>query len=305
MENVKYEILKSSTGLTFNIPVFLESSVDEMGVMVGFDGDITQMEEFCNFTYTQTGNTIQVYNSVHIESFRKYIDAVFTINWGDGTTSNLPSHNGGMLTSATKTYSSNGQYTITIFLESPWNKQNLKKTITIPKNTIIVNPFGTFSGFTIPYTNISGATQDYINDLDYTNVTGYTTFTYVSIGKSRIIEKKKYGVDGYTGVTSGTTSDGLIYYDYTIDNLNFRDYSDGYTMITGTTYGFTKDEVFNKMLTRNEHFLGFVDDPIIYSDIFVERGKQGVMENNLRLGEIDNVGELNVYGNGFFNIQKQ
>lgn len=305
MEKIKYEILKSSTGLTFQIPIFLESSVDEMGVMVGFDGDIRQLEEYCNFTYTQTGSTIQVYNTVHIENFKKYYDAVFTINWGDGTTSLLPVHTGNMLTSATKTYSSNGKYTISITLDSPWNKQKLDKIVTIPKDTTIINPFGTFSGFTIPYTNISGVTQDYINDLDYTNVTGNTTFTYVSIGKSRIIEKKLYGVDGYVGVTSGTTIDGLTYYDYTIDGLSYRDYSDGYTMITGTTTGYTREEVFNRMLTRDEHFLGFIDEPTIYSDIFVERGKQSVLENNLRLGEIDNVGELDVYGNGYFNIQKQ
>jgi hypothetical protein len=59
------------------------------------------------------------------------------------------------------------------------------------------------------------------------------------------------------------------------------------------------------MLTRNEHFLGFIDDPTVYSDIFVERGRQGVMEVNLRLGEIDNMSELDVYGNGFFKVKKQ
>jgi hypothetical protein len=59
------------------------------------------------------------------------------------------------------------------------------------------------------------------------------------------------------------------------------------------------------MITRNEHFLGFIDEPVIYSDIFVERGKQGVLEKSLRLSELDNTGELNIYGNGYFNIRKQ
>ena len=59
------------------------------------------------------------------------------------------------------------------------------------------------------------------------------------------------------------------------------------------------------MLTRNEHFIGFIDDPVVYSDIFVERGKLSIMENNLRLGEIENTGELEIYGDGFFKIQKQ
>jgi hypothetical protein len=83
------------------------------------------------------------------------------------------------------------------------------------------------------------------------------------------------------------------------------DYPNGYTMITGTTVGVPKEEVFNKMITRNEHFLGFIDEPTIYSDIFIERGKQSVMEKNLRLSEINNVGELEIYQNGFFSIKKQ
>jgi hypothetical protein len=76
-------------------------------------------------------------------------------------------------------------------------------------------------------------------------------------------------------------------------------------MITGNTSTFTKEDVINQMITRNEHFIGFIDDPTIYSDIFVERGKQGVMEKNLRLGEIDNMGEMNIYGNGYFKVRKQ
>lgn len=304
MGTIKHQILIYNTGLTFNLPVYLESTVDEMGVMVDFDGDISQVELFCNFSYTQTGSTVQVYNTIYIEKFKSYYDATFTLDWGDGTITSLPAHVGTPLTTATKTYTGTGVYNITISLDSPWTKQKLSKKVTIPMNTTVTNSLGTFSGFTIPYTILPGSI-DYLNDLDYTTGnTGNTSFTYVSIGGSRIIEKKLYGSNTYTGVTTGTTGD-LIYSGYTIDTLQYRDYSDGYTMITGTTSGFTKEEVFNSVLTRNEHFLGFVDEPTIYSDIFVERGKMGVMENNLRLGEIDNMKELDIYGNGFFNVRKQ
>jgi hypothetical protein len=76
-------------------------------------------------------------------------------------------------------------------------------------------------------------------------------------------------------------------------------------MITGTTVGYTKEEVFNAVLTRNEHFLGFIEEPTIYSDIFVERGKTTVMENNFRLGDVSNMVELTYYGGGYFTIKKQ
>ncbi len=175
---------------------------------------------------------------------------------------------------------------------------------------------------------LSGITQDYLNFYDsglYPNnititgqtstypYTGNTTFTYLGIGSSRIDEKKKYGSNVYEGTTTGTTTEGLKFTGYTISNtgdtkisvMYYRDFEDGYTLITGNTMNFLKEEIIDFMLTRNEHFLGFVEQPTVYSDVFVERGKQGVMEKNLRLGEIDNIGELNVYGNGFFKIKKQ
>jgi hypothetical protein len=109
---------------------------------------------------------------------------------------------------------------------------------------------------------------------------------------------------------------------YTIGNLSYLDATDGTTYvfgsvpnffadlpptgyITGNTTGYVTEYVINNMLTRNEHFLGFVEEPTIYSDVFIERGKQGVLENNLRLSEIENTGELEIYGNKFFKIKKQ
>jgi len=155
----------------------------------------------------------------------------------------------------------------------------------------------------------------------------------MGIGRSRINELKQYGTSSIPGMTTGKTADNIVWSGYTIDGLYYQDFPDDYTMITGsvpnhrygptsgytyeisgntyntvpylTTSGNTTEFVINNMLTRNEHFLGFIDDPTIYSDIFVERGRQGVMENNLRLGEIDNMSELDVYGNGYFNVKKQ
>ena len=145
-------------------------------------------------------------------------------------------------------------------------------------------------------------------------LTGYTGTTFLAVGGSRIEEKRKYGSTEYVGVTGGTTPDGLNYKDYIFtyvgetmgtQQLYYRDYEDGYTMITGNTSGFTKETIYDSILTRNEHFLGFVEQPTVYSDVFVERGKQGVMEVNLRLGEVDNMGELSVYSGGYFKVKKQ
>ena len=146
--------------------------------------------------------------------------------------------------------------------------------------------------------------------------TGNTTISYIGIGTSRLDEKRKYGTSsGYDSstFTYGNTEDGVAYtgytFTYTGSNTNatlyYRDRADGFTEIAGNTSGYTKEEVFQQVLTRNEHFLGFIEEPRVYSDIFVERGKQGVMEKTLRLSEIDNIGEIDVYGNGYFNVRKQ
>ena len=175
--------------------------------------------------------------------------------------------------------------------------------------------FGTISGFTIPgLTSPTGWTQDYLTDYGYSPYSGTSaTISYLGLGGSRLSELKKYGGTGYTQPVTGDTDSVGTYTAYTFTytgqtgttSLYYRDYDNGQTLITGTTSGFTKEEVFQHTLTRNEHFLGFVEQPQIYSDVFVERGKQGVMERNLRLGEIDNMGELDIYGNGYFKVKKQ
>lgn len=289
---------------SYDVPLFLESSADEMGVMVGFDGNMEQVEQICNFSYTQTGNTVQVYNTVDSSKVSEIHVVNFTVDWGDGTTGTLTTHTGTTLNSISKTFSTTGVKTIAISIDTPWMNFKTQKKVTVPSNITVADPMGTFSGFTVPYTTITGQTLDYLNDLDYTNNTGNTIFNYAAMGRSRIDEKKLYGSNTYSGITTGTTS-GIVYSAYTIDNLYYQDFADGVTTITGATSGFTKEEVFNLVLTRNEHFLGFIDEPTIYSDIFVERGKQGVLEKTLRLSEIDNTGEMEIYGNGYFNIRKQ
>lgn len=297
------EISESEAYDDFSIPIFLENTINDLGVLVGWDGQIEQVEQLCNFTYSGiTGSyIITISNSVNSDKLRKIIEQNFTIIWGDGTAGSIGSTEFSQAVHTYPTIPTGKTYEVTIFLESPWTSQKLTKSIFMPfKDTnTIENELGTFTGFTI-----TGGTfeQDYLNNLDiYTGQTTGNTFTYVAIGGSKIDQKKLYGSTGYTDDVIFTTG----YTQYVIDDFTYRDYPDGYTMITGSTIGVPKEEVYKDCITRNEHFLGFIDEPTIYSDVFVERGKQGVMEKNLRLSEIDNIGELEIYGNGYFNIKKQ
>lgn len=300
MEKNNYKILRIS-GTTYDLPIFLESEVDELGVMVGFDGEIEQLEQLCNFTYTANNLSLTIYNTASTNRLKKVIDADFEISWGDGTANTTI----GILEAKTHTYTVTGKTTVSIIMESPWGTFTTKKDIYLPLKQSNPTDLGSIT-FTIPYTT-TNYTQNYQNEYDYdtTNYTGTTTF--FALGKSRIIEKQTYG-SGFTGTTTGTTTisgDSFQYTGYTLDNLNYLDLSDGTTYISGNTVNFVDETEFVKKLTRNEHYLGFINEPIIYSDIFVERGKMGVSEFNLRLSEIDNLGELEIYGNGFFNVKKQ
>lgn len=305
MEKNYHKILKTTTGVTYNLPVYLDSTAYEMGGMVGFDGDITQVEQLVNFHYEYvSGNTIKLYNTVNRDILKIIKDETFTITWGDGNTDTIDVSLNDDLSSINHTYTSGGTYNVSIELNNSWAQKRLSKNIVVPQSISISNSTGSFGPFTLPYTTGITFSQDYINDLDNTDNDGDATIYFAAVGRSRLSELKRYGENTYQGTTTSSDAGGS-YTGYTIDNLSYKDYDDGTTMITGVTTNFYREEVFNQMITRNEHFIGFIDEPTIYSDVFVERGKQGVLEMNLRLGEIDNLGELDIYGNGFFQVKKQ
>jgi hypothetical protein len=321
-----WDLYTGPLGYDHVIPIVLESNADELGVMSSFDGNMEQVEQLVNFTYNQSGSVVTVYNTVNPDKLRKIVEQTYTIKWGDGTSGSLSTNSGVLYSNfptASHTYSATGSYTLNLSLDSPWSKEKINKNITVPNTgSVVTNPLGTFSGFTIPFTQITGS-LDYLNNSKFSGFTGSSVLKYMAIGGSKISELKKYGqttvsssmyVTGlfsgsaYTGYTletgsiiSGSLNTGSI----PTSSLWYMDFADGYTMITGKTSNFSKEEVINNVITRNEHFIGFIDDPSVYSDIFVERGRQGIMEQNLRLGEIDSILELDVYGNGFFKVRKQ
>lgn len=300
--------VKSAASPNYTLPIFLGAKVDELGVMVGFDGEVEQVEQLCNFTYKISGNTVTVYNTTNTNVLNRVIDATFQINWGDSTTSSI-----NILGNSVKTYGSSGIKTISITMNSPWRVQTLSRKIKVPGVIGTPASLGSLT-FTFPYTDYG------VGVSGFTATPTGTTKTFVALGKSRIIEKKLYGTNNYSGTTVSSDTIGT-YTGYTIEDLQYRDYSNGMTYIIGVLPShfvksisgytsanitqFSTEYITNKMLTRNEHFLGFVSDIQIFSDIFVERGRMGVSEFNLRLTEIDNVGELEIYGNGFYNVKKQ
>lgn len=76
--------------------------------------------------------------------------------------------------------------------------------------------------------------------------------------------------------------------------------------INRDTLFFTKKLSFQNFIEekiiKNEKFVGLVGTPNVTSDVFMERDYNSVFEKHQRLSEINNLSELTVYRNGYFNV---
>ena len=148
MDKKYYKILRSTTGLTHNVPVYLNCGAYEMGGMVGFEGDIEQVEQITNFNYEHTGgNTIRLYNTVNRDVLKIIKNETFTIDWGDGSTDTIGVGMGTNLEFVDHTFSSANTFEVTITLNNNWTKRKLSKKITVPKDITINNLFSNYSQY--------------------------------------------------------------------------------------------------------------------------------------------------------------
>jgi hypothetical protein len=302
---MKYTISPENMGLsaaTHNLLIHLEKEYDDIGHYSVTDGEILQEKSRCNFTYSSTGNTVSVFNSVDRLSFTELRDATFTIYWGDGSSSAITIEQ-----TLKHTYSTSGEYVIILSLDTPWSEK-VYKTIQVGQTITRPNPLGTLT-IQIPYSEAE-IDQDYITQLDAecqdldqegVIVSGFT--------QSRLKELIKYGqskpVEGIGDDGNGVFPGGITsgYTVYTIDGILYTDFADGLTYYS-LEVGENPLEFICALVTKEEALIGVVSDIEVQSDVYVERGKISVFEHNLRLSEIDSVGEIEVYGNKYFNVKR-
>jgi hypothetical protein len=316
------------TGLSVNI-MLTESAVD-FGYYTPTDGLIIQADVLNNFIVTaNTLNpyTFTFYNTSDLE-FIKFLQLTkYNLDWGDGS----PIQPVLGITPLTHTYpTAPNTYTITLTASSPWGISKVEKTVTTPyTNVVITNPQGsitfypaggTWSGTPISYDYIfTGDSNTDINDYysyNYTSVpfvvSGFTESTLNDLaqyGPKINLSGGKYklgvqvtGTTGEIGTYWGVDPTGL-YSAYTINGVNYFDYED-FTIYVTESYGLVPGDLVLSALTKNEALLNVIDEPEIITNVFVERGKYTALENVMRLGEVDNVGDLEKYGYKYFNIEK-
>ena len=318
------------TGLT--VPILLTENTIDLGYYSVFDGMIEQQETMTNFLFSATTSypyTYYFYNTSDTE-FKKYLSfSNYYVDMGDG--SPIETITSGTPNNYSHTYTMDGEFTITMSGMSPWGSNIIQKTITTPYiNVPILNPQGTayfvpaggsWSGTPLDYNYIFSGDQDcdvYLNSsYNYTTVpfpvTGYTNSTINDLevyGKKDVLWGGKYkigvpvtGTSGNVGTVWGEFNDGL-YTAYTINNVDYYDYNDGRTVFVVMSSGMTPDMMICSAITKNEVLLNVIDEAEVQTNVFIERGKVSALERVERLGEINNIGDLEKYGYGFFNIIK-
>ena len=308
------------TGLT--IPILLTETTVDVGYYSVFDGMVLQQDTMLNFVYSGSGNTCYFYNTSDTE-FKKYLEfSNYEINWGDNTAIQTVTPS----TTLVHTYQITTGYTITMSGMSPWGTNIITKTINLPlTNTTIPNKKGevnfqpaggNWSNTLLSYDYIfsgDSSCDATLNDINLFNPVNTVPFLITGFTTSSLSDLKQYGtrlykpnvqVTGNTGMVgtySGVTSDGLLTA-YTINNIDYYDYPDGTTLFVVKSVGLTPDMLNCEPIVKNELLLGIIDEAEIQSNIFIERGKNSALERVERLGEVDNVGDLEKYGYKFFNV---
>jgi hypothetical protein len=313
-----------------SVPIFLSQNAVDIGYYSVFDGAVTQKDTMMNFIFTgESASPFDIYffNTSDVE-FKKYLEfSNYYVDWGDGTpvqtiTSFSPNY-------YQHTYSSPGNYTISMSGLSPWGYNAIVKDVTVPYiDVIATNPNGTafftpqggswsntplqydfiFSGdaicentlpccqfTTIPFI-ITGYTKSSLNDLIQWGRKGDPTRIGDGKFKPNVLVT---GASGSIGIVY-TPNPSLPYTAYTVNDIDYYDYNDGTTIFIVSSSGCTDLECTG--ITKNEVLLNVVFDTEVYSNVFIERGKNSALERIQRLGEVNNVGDLVNYGYGFFNI---
>jgi hypothetical protein len=156
-------------------------------------------------------------------------------------------------------------------------------------------------------------------------ITGYTSNRLNEVRTLDRSQPYKIGVNGVFNVQSDFIEyeiDGVLYKTFlrnekirrrNTTNVIFNQQTKSYTSYnqnnatTDTIFKIekTEDAFEYKPLIKEEEKLEQVFLPEIDAQIFIERAYSNIYEKHMRLMDIKNIGQLETYKNGFYNIKKR
>jgi hypothetical protein len=207
---------------------------------------------------------------------------------------------------------------------TPFGVNTVSKIVQVPfTNAVIYNPLGRafFTPLGGSWANTS-VSYDYIFSGDAVNTvesevsSGYTQVPFVVSGltTSRVSELSLYGPVQYqvgVPVFQGSQPLGVItdmnpvFTAYTIQDVDYYDYSDGTSIYFENSSGFTSDMLTAVPITKDELLLKIQDQPQVVTSVFVQRGKNTAYQQVQRLGEVSTLSGLINYGYGYFTIENK
>lgn len=321
------ELLSGGTNgnslLDINLPIFLSENTVDIGYYNVFDGFITQQDTMLNFLFESdllNPYTYSFYNTSDIE-FKKYLSfSSYQIDWGDGSPTEVVTQFSP--TPYTHTYASNGEFTITMSGTSPWGNNIIQKKVYLPYGitpiddpngeAFFVPSGGAWSADPISYNYIYHYDENCNEDIpccEFTPIPFVVSgFTLSSLSDLQLYGKNRYvvgkiitGASENIMVYNGPSPDNT-YTGYTINGVDYYDYQDGTTIFVVNSSGCT--DLICSAITKNEVLMNVISEAEVQSNVFIERGKNTALEMIQRMGEINNVGDLETYGYKFFNIIK-
>jgi hypothetical protein len=142
----------------------------------------------------------------------------------------------------------------------------------------------------------------------------YLNYQNISIsGVNRVTnigEPKIYVFDTKADLSIGmpTQTTGIQYKDYSASTINPILLPEGIDLPTTTfrfiSEGWNQTNTSLSAITKEEFLLGIISRPEVENDVFIDRGVVPVLDYHLRLSEIKNLGQLQQYGNGYYNIDR-
>ena len=148
-----------------------------------------------------------------------------------------------------------------------------------------------------------------------TNVSNYLNYKGESVsGVSKLhsfADPRIYVFDAIddSDIGENTQTSGLRYLDYTGDTRQVIINGVESTIpVTEFNYIGEGSNQYNTSLSasiKEEYLFGIISPPEVQSEVFIERGMTSVMDKHLRLSEVNDLGELTRYGNGFYKLNKQ
>lgn len=118
-----------------------------------------------------------------------------------------------------------------------------------------------------------------------------------------------YTVDAKKDSNIGTSNQtsGILYTDNPVDGVKLPSELDRSTTTTKIQFfgeGWNETNMSLDPQIKEEYLFGIINSPEVKTDVFIDRSTFSVIDNHLRLSEVESLDHLVRYGNGFYNINK-